>query len=110
MAYNTIEKQIAWVEANRDKVRANARNYARRKRLENPGCFYKYRPYDDKSSARRKVSWAIATGKLVKKPCRICGDPDTIAHHEDYSKPLEVWWLCRVCHKLWHMEVEYQKS
>jgi len=104
MPYDTVEKQRAWVEANRDKVRANARNYARRERAKNPGCFYHYFPYDAKQRARRMVSYAIIVGKLTKEPCRICGDLDTIAHHEDYSKPLKVWWLCRVCHETLHKE------
>jgi len=26
------------------------------------------------------------------------------AHHNDYSKPLEVVWLCRDCHRLIHRD------
>ena len=39
--------------------------------------------------------------KLVKRPCEMCG-ADAQAHHEDYSKPLEVRWLCPVHHRQRH--------
>lgn len=37
-------------------------------------------------------------GKLIQAPCADCGNPESQMHHEDYSKPLEVTWLCRKCH------------
>ena len=44
------------------------------------------------------VSWAIKSGKLVRQPCEDCGKIPSEAHHTDYSKPLDVRWLCRKCH------------
>ena len=42
--------------------------------------------------------------KLERMPCEICGDSIVEAHHDDYSKPLEVRWLCQSHHKQWHAE------
>jgi len=37
--------------------------------------------------------------------CEKCAEkPPADMHHEDYSKPLEVIWLCRGCHKRGHIE------
>jgi hypothetical protein len=44
--------------------------------------------------ARWLVSRAIKSGKLTRLPCEICGNPEVHGHHEDYSKPLDVRWLC----------------
>lgn len=52
----------------------------------------------EKYLAHCKVSYAIRHGKLKKLPCQVCGDPKSESHHEDYSKPLEVIWLCRTHH------------
>jgi len=38
----------------------------------------------------------------MRRPCTVCGAMKSEAHHEDYSKPLEVTWLCRTCHKAEH--------
>lgn len=32
------------------------------------------------------------------------GKPMVEAHHDDYSKPIHVRWLCQGCHKSWHRE------
>lgn len=54
--------------------------------LQNP-CYRRYRK-------------ALRTGELVRPDrCEKCGKfcyPD--GHREDYSKPLEVRWLCQSCH------------
>jgi len=47
--------------------------------------------------ARSITNHAIRDGLLVRKPCEICGELAE-AHHYDYSKPLEVRWLCRLHH------------
>lgn len=52
--------------------------------------------------ARWKTRRAIASGKLTRQPCEVCGEPKTQAHHEDYTKPLEVQWLCVSCHRARH--------
>jgi hypothetical protein len=48
-------------------------------------------------------------GKLMKVPCEKCGSPRSQMHHDDYSKPLDVRWLCRPCHMALHRELERQK-
>lgn len=47
-----------------------------------------------KRKARNEVKNAIRRGVLIKMPCEVCEDKNTQAHHDDYSKPLEVRWLC----------------
>lgn len=51
--------------------------------------------------AHTAVNNAVRDGRL-KKPeyCARCGGGGRVihAHHHDYSKPLEVEWLCVVCH------------
>lgn len=56
-----------------------------------------------KYKARNAVAYAIQKGRLFALPCESCGAQDDIhAHHDDYSKPLDVRWLCRECHIAHH--------
>lgn len=61
-----------------------------------------------KHRARAKLARAVATGRLVRpEACEHCGGGGPIeAHHEDYSKPLDVQWLCRSCHGMEHWIAE----
>lgn len=52
--------------------------------------------------AHSAVSNAIRDGKLKRLSCEFCGREDTHAHHKDYSKPLDVMWLCPKCHHRLH--------
>lgn len=61
------------------------------------------RRYPERVYARELVRRAVRSGRLVRQPCR-CGDVRSFAHHHDYSKPLEVEWLCRACHRAEHVE------
>lgn len=51
---------------------------------------------------RVQVAKAIRTGKLVPQPCEVCGATKVDAHHDDYSRPLDVRWLCRGHHRRLH--------
>lgn len=92
---NNVEKESnnvkKWNNLNRGKV--NAININWRKR--NP----------NKRKAHIIVTNAISLGKLVRKPCEICGNPKSHAHHKDYSKPLEIIWLCPKHHKKIHSTI-----
>lgn len=50
--------------------------------------------HPDRYAAHIAVGNAVRSGALVKKPCEKCGSTQVHAHHDDYSKPLEVRWLC----------------
>lgn len=56
----------------------------------------------DKCIAWSRLAYAVRTGKIVRQPCEVCGDPKTQGHHEDYSKPLDVRWLCFKHHREAH--------
>ncbi len=62
-----------------------------------------------RSNAWRKVGRAIASGRLVRpaacEKCRKLGRP-LQAHHHDYSKPLDVTWLCIPCHQSVHLDLQ----
>ena len=57
---------------------------------------------------RRAVARSYANvyqsrGKLTPQPCLVCGTDDEVEkHHEDYSRPLQVMWLCRKHHLMLH--------
>lgn len=51
--------------------------------------------YPERKKANTTVSNAIRDGRLIRKPCEVCGVAVGVeAHHTDYSKPLDVQWLC----------------
>ncbi len=71
----------------------------------------KYRSrYPERRKAHILVGNAIRDGRLIPKNCEYCGhDTNIHAHHEDYSKPLEVIWLCQRCHGRRHREINELK-
>lgn len=59
-----------------------------------------------KIAARRKLRHEIESGHIQRQPCRVCGSLKAQAHHFDYSKPLDVEWLCAVHHTAEHAKAE----
>jgi hypothetical protein len=79
----------AYYERNKEKYR----KWAREVRARNPM----------RTKAHKAVAVAIKNGSLVRLPCARCGSPRADAHHPDYAKPLDVIWVCRICHeRLYH--------
>ena len=100
-----------WRYENPDKVRGRKERY--------------YRAHCDEQLARTRewqdghpgalaahgaVNRAIAAGELrPPATCPGCGRPDAggknrtmVAHHTDYTRPLDIEWLCHRCHRARH--------
>ena len=85
-------KNPLWIISERTRHREKSRMYRSlglAPKSGKPGFFPKY-----KRDASHKVNNAVRDGKLKKEPCLACGDTKVQGHHEDYSRPLYVKWLC----------------
>lgn len=51
-----------------------------------------------KALARQLINNWIKRGKILRRPCEMCGNPNTTAHHDNYDRPDQVRWLCREHH------------
>jgi len=62
------------------------------------------RTYPIKKKAKSCILTAIRSGRIVRgKKCEACGNKEKLnAHHDDYSKTLDIRWLCVPCHQEWH--------
>lgn len=60
--------------------------------------------YPERVKCRKVAYSAKRSGKITApKRCTHCNQKTKLhAHHEDYSKPLDVIWLCRPCHRKVH--------
>jgi len=86
----------------REKVLAYDRARGSRQTAEYREIMKKEKPLENK--ARNILSNAVRDGK-IKKPdrCSHCHANTWLhGHHPDYTKPLEVVWLCVPCHRQLH--------
>ena len=70
----------------------------REKAINSRNCYKKKNR--SKISAHDAVYYALKVGNLIKPEfCSDCGFRKVAhGHHEDYSKKLDVKWLCHICH------------
>ena len=81
----------SWRMAHRDRYLEIHRESARR---------YRGNPVNRvKELARGALNYAISRGYVVKGKCADCGSAERVqGHHHDYTKPIDVTWLCPKCH------------
>lgn len=92
-----------WRDENRELAAIKMREWRtknKKRHLEFVSNYKKNNP--EKATAHRLVLMAVKIGTLVREPCSVCGNLKSQAHHEDYSKPLEVKWLCQKHHSEIH--------
>ena len=89
-ARNQYKKDgLLYAKRHPEKVKEQVANAVKKWRKKNP----------ERNLAHRAVFIALRNGTLIRGIC-FCGESKVQAHHSDYSKPLEVEWLCKIHHVL----------
>lgn len=57
----------------------------------------------DARRAHAALGAALRKGTIKRGACEVCGSLRVDGHHDDYSKPTEVRWLCRRHHRAHHI-------
>lgn len=83
--------RLKWLARNYDKKRAAGIAWA----LRNP----------EKKRAHTLLHRAIRSGRIKRRPCSVYGSTKSHGHHFDYSKPLQVEWLCPKHHSRRHHRI-----
>lgn len=101
----TNANHSTWLKANPDGKRASNKTWVKSnpERVSERDKSYRDK-WPEKFHARQAVKYALKIGKIIRQPCEVCGEPKTHAHHDDYSKQLDVRWLCRKHHDQLHIE------
>lgn len=57
-----------------------------------------------RSREKHRCRWYVTQARkrkldpLLPKPCAVCGNKITESHHENYSRPFDIIWLCKKHH------------
>jgi len=80
------------------------RELSRKLRKSDPERVKRYnKKYNEtKRGVANILNRSVREGKIIKKPCQICGNEISQGHHFDYSRPLSVIWLCKDHHSMAH--------
>lgn len=93
---------------NKEQIIAKSKSYRKTKNGKRAREVEKYRRaalHPEKYKANYTLTNAVRDGRLHKPSvCESCGEnkKGLHGHHHDYSKPLEVTWLCTSCHQEEH--------
>jgi hypothetical protein len=110
-------RQREYYEKNKEEIQERARrryqNFSDEQKKNNVQRTKNWRQHHrEKANAWSAVGNAILKGELEKPIyCELCGvfEVKIHAHHADYSKPLEVLWLCHDCHMKLHADSRIMK-
>lgn len=108
-----LEYYRKYRELNKEKLREYRKRYNKEWRKKN-GYHNEIKWAKDnpeKVKAKYLLNYAVKKKMIVRRPCAICESNYRIqGHHPDYSKPLEVVWLCALHHKEIHINSIWERS
>ena len=109
MTYYKSESCRNWRLKNEDKAIAISRKYRSLNRDKKIKA-NKAARVPEQHNARVMAQRALKIGTIKKEPCSVCGKERSEMHHPDYSKPLDIIWLCRSHHQYLHSHAAICKA
>jgi hypothetical protein len=89
-----------------ERQRVHQRNFSEEVRQRRNERNAQYRAaHPQRKAAVQALNVSVRTGKIAPLPCLVCGEKAE-AHHPDYSRPLDVVWLCPSHHREAHALVQ----
>jgi len=91
-----------YYETNKERINKKAKE-----RMKSPGAKRMHakavkkwiRKNKHKKRCQNNLNDALRYGKIEKGKCAVCGKNEVHGHHQDYTEPLDVIWLCPQHHK-----------
>jgi len=105
-----LERQAKWRSENINLVRERSRARSAKYNKANKEKMSEYKrkqrqQHPQRYKAQCMANNAVQAGKIKLQPCEKCGSESSVEkHHDDYSLPLSVRFLCCICHSAWHKE------
>ena len=103
--HHALMKNPEWIMRERERCRIKMEKYrasGREKRNPLSGHQKRWRKrFQERQGAHNKAQRAVSKGLIPKSnSCSQCGVTNIKLekHHDDYSKPLDIRWLCVKCH------------
>lgn len=99
LAYDRARNQLPHRELARQRYKKTIKGATSNKKAKE-----KYRINNKLACAAHMIlNIAIKGGRVKRGPCEVCGSRRQVdGHHDDYTKPLEVHWLCHKHHMSFH--------
>lgn len=104
-SFKTKEEYNAYQREYRRKNSEKVKKYKADWRKKKGHDYLRYKTmYPEKVRAHKLVELAVKRGFLIHSDtcCKRKKKIRTVAHHDDYTKPLDVIWVCATCHGFIH--------
>jgi len=106
------ENDIEWIIEERERCRiksekARSRGIGSKSNQEMKAKWIRSNPV--KKAAHIILKNAVKNGRISRKPCEVCGNHKSHAHHEDYLQPFDVIWLCPKHHGQRHVQINEER-
>ena len=93
------DQKRQWHKSNPERVRDNGQKYRKRHIYAYRERIKRWKITNPEKTKAHSLARRLNRG-LVPTHCQYCGREKPLdKHHHDYSKPLEVIWVCKKCHK-----------
>lgn len=100
----SLEATRRYQKKHKDEINARARAYRQTKEGKIATSLANKKS-SNKHKERINIYNKVFKANLKKTPCIVCGVVKVHAHHYDYSKPLDVKYLCPLHHKWAHLSI-----
>jgi len=93
-----------WYDENPEHIKKYQKDHPYDREAHRQSALDFWAKHPEQARANTLFGNAVRQGRIARQPCIVCGKVNAEGHHEDYSKPYVVDWLCNTHHQALHKE------